>query len=434
MANIRPIRAIRYADPSTLPTRVTPPYDVIDKEMQDAFHESDPYNFIRIDLGWQRDIDTPENDRYTRARQTLFDWLAEGELTIDREPALYVHEQTFTDEGGETITRRGFFSTVELADYEEKIVLPHERTLKGPKIDRLNLMKATECQLSPVFFLYDDPESTIDTALAAVQGDPWSDVTTADGIRHVTWRVTDPASIETVQSFLREKPILIADGHHRYETALAYRDHRRETRLEQPETVAPYECTFGFFVNFRDPGLAVFGTHRAMHDLEGFDFQAFKQQLVDDDAFEILDAPSESDPLRVALADAGEVAPSFGVIASGHDPFIVRYVGSFDSERFDADTPPEVRALDVAVLHEVIIDRQLGVSKEAQEAKTNIHYIKGFSDAVTEAATDAFNVVFLMNATKVEQVDEVCRGGGKMPQKSTYFYPKVLSGLLINPA
>lgn len=432
MADLKPFRAIRYRNSENLDACVTPPYDVISAEQQQAYYDQDPHNFIRIDLGLDRENDAPGSDKYTRARQTIFDWISDGVLSID-EPSVYRHEQTFADETGSVVTRRGFFATIRLADYEEKVVLPHERTLKGPKIDRLNLMKETECHLSPVFFLYDDPDSQVDKTLADNSDEPLADITTADGIRHILWRVTDPAAIATVQEVFKPQPVLIADGHHRYETALAYRAHRREQAIEHHGDAA-YEFTLGFFVNHRDPGLAVFGTHRAMYGLEGLNFDDFKNTLNDEPDFNVSDAPADATALISALADAGGKGPSFAVSSEGKTTFIATYVGGVDSPRFDDETPDEVRELDVAILHEGIIDRLLGVDRAAQEAKTNISYIKGFQDAVDAAQTSKYDVVFLMNPTKVSQVDKVCRSGGKMPQKSTYFYPKVLSGLLINPA
>ncbi len=433
MADIRPFRAIRYSDSVSIDDAVTPPYDVINADQQRAFYEQSPENFVRIDLGVQQESDTHENNRYTRARQTLMDWLAEGILELDKEPCIYYHEQTFQNESGEEMKRKGFFATLRLADYEEGIVLPHERTLKGPKIDRLNLMKETECHLSPVFFLYDDPEGEVDKALASTQK-PVADLKTKDGVRHVLWKVSSPEAIEKVQNFLKDEAVLIADGHHRYETALAYRQHRRNYAVEENSN-APYEFALGFFVNFRDPGLAVFGTHRVVHHLEGFDFDAILTRISERSEFqiEILESDSVED-FRDAVTQAGEKHPSFILLSPGKEACLIRYVGTSDSDLFDDDTPEDVRVLDVAILHEGIFDRMLGLSKSVQEAKTNLKYIKGFDEAYAMRKNDENQLIVLMNATKIEQVNAVCRSGGKMPQKSTFFYPKVLSGLLVNPA
>lgn len=433
MAEIRPFRAIRYSKDVVLDEVVTPPYDVINDAQQKAFYEQSKSNFIRIDLGYQNDTDTSDNNRYTRARQTMMDWIATGVLAIDSEPALYFHEQTFKNEAGFEMTRKGFFATIRLAEYEEGIVLPHERTLKGPKIDRLNLMKESECHLSPVFFLYDDPERVVDKALAS-EITPIADLKTADGIRHVLWKITDPEAIEIAQNFIDKDAVLIADGHHRYETALAYRQHRRDCAIQKDEN-APYEFALGFFVNFHDPGLAVFGTHRVVHSLDAFDYETMLGKITDRSDFEISEIEtSDANEVRSKLAEAGEKYPSFALLTSTTKPLVVSYIGTNDSDLFDAQTPNDVRELDVAILHEGIFDRMLGLSKSVQEAKTNLKYIKGFDEAFNMRGKEENQLIVLMNATKVEQVDAVCRSGGKMPQKSTFFYPKVLSGLLINPA
>ncbi len=438
MADLRPLRALRY-DLDVLGREafalvVTPPYDVIDDRHQDALYAQHPNNFVRIDLNRIQPTDTAENNRYTRARRYLMDWIASGAVTIDREPSVYVHHQTFLNAAGEQVTRRGFLANIRLAEYDESVVLPHERTLRGPKEDRLALMKATETNLSPVFFLYSDPESTLDTALAAaVASSTPASTTTADGIHHELWRVTDPGIIARVTAFMAPQQVLIADGHHRYETALAYREFRRGC-AEEPHDDAAYEFGLGFFVNLDDPGLAVFPTHRVVHDLAGFPgFEPVVARLAAHEEFDVsrLGALDRAGIIS-ALTESGVRGPSFVLLGSG-EPALVRFVGELSSALFSSDTPDEVRALDVCVLHEALLDGMLGISRAAQEEKTNLHYIKGDDpafDAVDDAETQ---IVVLMNATPVDQVDRVCRSGGVMPQKSTFFYPKILSGLVVNP-
>ncbi len=437
MADIRPFRGIRYdldvISADAFSKVVSPPYDVIDYEQQTELYESHPNNFVRIDLNRITDEDTDENDRYTRSRRWMFDWLSDGTLTTDDEPTIYVHHQTFEDATGETVTRRGFLANIRLATYDEEIVLPHERTLRGPKKDRLALMKATESNLSPVFFLYSDPESTIDEVLeAAIAGQTAARVETDDGIVHELWRVTDPAAHATLMEFMEPESVLIADGHHRYETALAYRDFRRRTAEEKRED-APYEFALGFFVNQEDPGLAVFPTHRVVHSVSDFaGLDAVIDELTAHDEFDVQRIENDPDTIQARLTESGDIGPSFVLLGDGA-PALVRFTGDLDSDLFDDETPDQVRALDVCVLHEALLDGMLGISKEAQEAKTNLDYVKGWEKAFAAADSDDTQLVVLMNPTPVEQVDRVCRSGGKMPQKSTFFYPKILSGLVINP-
>ncbi len=445
MAEIKAFRGIRFhADRFTnseLAKIVAPPYDVIDADEQDALYASHPNNIVRLDLNRIQAGDDSENNRYTRSRRYLMDWLGTGVLRVEDAPALLVHVQDFSDENGVRHSRRGFISLTRLSEYDEGVVLPHERTLKGPKIDRLDLMKATECNLSQVFFLYDDPDRKVDALLGEPpEGVEIVDITTPDGIRHRMWPVYEEQIHEQVAAVLADKPILIADGHHRYETALAYRDFRRSV-AEEPDADALYEYVMAFMVNIHDPGLQVFATHRVVHGTADFDFQKLQQSLEAAPYFDVqtltVDAETvaeKSADLQKALQKSGEVGPSFVLLAGqSEQALLVRFTGDGNSPIFDDETPAEVRALDVAILHEGIIDRMLGVHKAAQEAQTNLGYIKGFEDAV-RAADDANNqLVVLMNPTPVEQVNSVCLSGGKMPQKSTYFYPKILSGLVINP-
>lgn len=438
MADVRPFRAIRYrttALGAPLEAVVAPPYDVIDDAEQRTLYERHPNNVVRMDLNEIKAGDDVENNRYTRARRHLMDWLATGILAVDDVPAVYGHTQTFVDETGKTITRRGFLARIKLAEYSEGVVLPHERTLRGPKEDRLALMKAVECNLSPVFLLYEDAESRVDRALeSARQAQTTMVANTVDGIEHVTWPVFDETVQQVVTEHLQAQSVLIADGHHRYETALAYRDWRRQV-AEEPQDEAPYDFVLAFFVNAKDPGLAVYPTHRVVHDVEGFHAEALFARLERDTRFEVspVDASDrDAARLRSALEAAGQKAPSFMMLTTG-GARLVSYVGDFQNELFDDETPQEVRELDVAVLHEAILDRALGISKAAQEAKTNLGYIKGFEPALAALDDPSNQLIVLMNPTPVAQVDRVCRSGGKMPQKSTFFYPKVLTGLLINP-
>lgn len=442
MAKLEAFRGIRFNEErfgAEIGALVAPPYDVIDAAEQDELYARHPNNIVRLDLNREQSSDHAENNRYTRARRHLMDWLARGILRVEDAPGIYVHHQTFADGRGGQVTRRGFISLVGLAEYEEGIILPHERTLRGPKVDRLELMKATECNLSQIFMLYDDPESVVDGWLEdAIAGtDPVIDITTPDDIEHKLWVVQDEVLLAKIEQFFADQSLLIADGHHRYETALAYREFRREV-AEEEVTDPLYENVVTFLVNMRDPGLAVFPTHRVVHGVDGFDGAGLISKIAASEHFDVR-ALASQDPrdgagLIATCEEAGQHHPSFILIAEGVDhPHLVQFVGDASAPLFDEETPEQVRKLDVAVLHEGIIDRMLGISKDAQEAKTNLRYKKKLGEAIAELDDPSTQLLVIMNATPVEQVDEVCRSGGKMPQKSTYFYPKILSGLVINP-
>lgn len=458
MAEIKPFRGIRYhweqLDDREMKSLVAPPYDVIDEQQQEELYRSHPANVVRLDLNRIKRNDNGDDNRYERARRHLFDWMADGTLVVDRSPTIYIHEQEFVDESGRRHTRRGFIALVRLEDYEERVVLPHERTLKGPKEDRLQLMKATECNLSQIFFLYDDPPANVDEILFETVDaglEPQVDICTDDGICHRLWSVTDAAKHSQVHELLDSSPLLIADGHHRYETALAYRNFRRRID-EDPAEDAPYEYVMGFFVNMHDPGLQVFPTHRIVHSLSSFDFDAFSRQVDDSPQFEVEPIDGETlddiEELRSRLAANGEQFPSFAMVTPGGSQGIwVRYVGDEDAPFFDDETPESVRRLDVSILHDGIFDSILGIDREAQRDMSHLAYVKSWEGA--EEALDgkiknweeaegipsapSTQMVVFMNPTRVSQVNDVCMSGGKMPQKSTYFYPKILSGLALNP-
>ncbi len=442
MADIKGFRALRYntdaldADAADV---VAPPYDVIDEDEQGELYERHAANVIRLILNREHPDDSPENNRYTRARRHLMDWMARGIMRQDANPGLYLHHQTFQDAHGAEHTRSGFLGAVRLATYDEEVVLPHERTLRGPKIDRLNLMKACECNMSPVFFLYDDPERKVDALLEAhrEQAEEMDITTEGDGIRHKLWPVFEEEALDEIAEVLADSQLLIADGHHRYETALAYRDFRREV-AEEPQENAPYDYVMAFMVNIHDPGLQVFGTHRVVHGVEDFDLDELIDRLEASEVFDVSglseDLVDDALGLEKRLAEAGQSAPSFILLSKERPaPILVKYTGDESADIFDDETPDQVRRLDVSILHEGLIDRMLGISKEDQEAKTNLRYIKKLEQAVDARNGEDVQLVALMNPTPVEQVVEVCQSGGKMPQKSTFFYPKILSGLTINP-
>ncbi len=440
MADVRGFRAIRYDDDRFAEGKhdvVAPPYDVIDEAEQRSLYEQHPNNIIRLILNRQREDDSPENNRYTRARRHLMDWLAEGVLSRDPKPALYPHYQTFEDIAGREHTRRGFLGLVRLQPYDDRVILPHEQTLRGPKEDRLKLMKACECNMSPIFLLYDDPEHRVDELLGDHRGESRLDVTTEhDDIRHRTWRVDDGEAVCSVAGELRDKQMLIADGHHRYETALGYRDFRRSVEEDDHREDPPYDYTLAFFANMHDPGLQVFPTHRMIYGVDGFDADALRDSLVDSSYFETETLPARlsdhQDELVERLEAAGGESPSFVLMQSAWEaPLLVRFTADTDAPVFDAETGESVRQLDTAILHEAILDRMIGIDKEAQKNKTNLHYTRDLDEAM--AGVEDHQLVVLMNATGVDEVVDVCKSGGKMPQKSTYFYPKVLSGLAINP-
>ncbi len=434
MAEVRPFRAVRYNPDKVGPLVdvVTPPYDIIDEALQNELYERSPHNFVRLDFGKTSEADTDSDNRYTRAAETYADWVEDTVLMRDPRPCFYVYHQTFEVDGA-PVTRRGFLCTIRVCDYDERVILPHERTLKGPKKDRLDLMRATESQMSQLFMLYDDPQRAIDKAFEAFcEEQSIIDIETADGIRHQLWIVHDDETIAWVQERLAKEQLLIADGHHRYETALAYRN---EVAADNPESPAAF--ALAYLANSEDPGLAVWPTHRAIHSVADLDQDAWLKKL--SEYFVAIPIPADvaPDELPAMLQRAGADAPSFVLLTRDSEGEAQRLLLTLDivsaSEELDAlDVVGPARLLDVTVLHDFILAKLTGVSLEAQAQKLNVRYPRSLDAAFAEAARDDVQAVFVMNPTPISRIRAVCNAGGFMPQKSTYFYPKVLSGLVIN--
>lgn len=432
MAEIRPFRALRYnpAQVSNLLDVVTPPYDVIDEKLQNELYARHPWNFVRLDLTRLEEGETDNMLKYSRAAETLQDWRDKGVMTRDEAPSFYVYHQTF-DADGKTVVRKGFICGVRVHDYDKKVVLPHERTLRGPKIDRLELMKATNTQMSQIFLLYNDPAKRVDAALdAQVARDADIDIVTPeDGIRHQIWVVSDEATIALVQDAIADDQLLIADGHHRYETAVAFRDLEASTGEPRPR-----DYTMAYLANGADPDLIVWPTHRAVHSVAGFDMARWLEAIRPFFDVQELDVTTTPDALEALKKHSDKVAYVVAYNDAGTVRFLLLTLRLADAQaELDAlDVVDAARTLDVTVLHDFILAKHTGVDLEAQAQKTNIRYPR-FEAEVDQALQDPqVNLVFLMNATPIAQIREVCVTGGFMPQKSTYFYPKVLSGLVVN--
>jgi uncharacterized protein (DUF1015 family) len=427
MAEIAPFRGILYDPKKAGPADrlLAPPYDVISPAEREQLAALDPHNVVRLIL--PKDAQGGDSDeKYALAARDLQAWLAAGVLRRDDAPAFYRYHQTFTAEG-KTTTRKGFICRVRLARFSEGIVLPHERTLAGPKADRLKLKRAARAHLSQVFGLYSDPGRVTDQPFEAVEAEaPLLDGTTSDGVRQRLWRLTDAAAQQRVVAALADKKIYIADGHHRYETMLALRD---ELRAEAKSPRSSVEYGSIFLANMDDPGLLVFPTHRVVHGLPSFNRRAVVESARR--FFTVEEAPlGEAAAVRERLAHKGHAAPSFALATADGVAYL--------SLRGDVDLPslkgPAVlRTLDVTVLHALVIEEILGIDRAAQERQTNLRYVKDTAQALAEVRVPGVQAVLVMNPTRVSQVKEVADAGEVMPQKSTFFYPKLASGLVINP-
>jgi uncharacterized protein (DUF1015 family) len=439
MADVRPLPGIRYADTANIAALVTPPYDVISPEAQDRYYARDPHNIIRLELGRDEPGDDALNNRYTRAAVSFAEWRLNGILHQDA-PAFYLYEQSFSGGAGTTYKRLGLLARVRLEPWEAGVILPHERTLSKPKDDRLKLYRACAANLSPLMALYDDRKGELAKALGRVRRrKPTVEMTDEAGEGHRLWIVQDEELTAKVTAFFAKRQLYIADGHHRYETGLAYRDEVAEIRKELLEQdTANY--TLMSLSAIEDPGLLVLPTHRILRDLAPDRLAALRPTLERHFAVESLGADASPDHALVSLAaDVSGDAPAF-VLAQPGDTLLLRLrpsgraaMAALGGEHATASAA--WRALDVAVLHELILNQGLGISDDAVRAGEHVSYTRDAAAALTAAreGRDGTQLAVLIRPTPPSAIRDVARAGDRMPQKSTYFYPKLLTGLVINP-
>jgi uncharacterized protein (DUF1015 family) len=419
MAEVRPFQGLRYnLQKVPLEKVVTQPYDKISNEMRERYYSSDPHNIVRVILGKAEENDTEANNVYTRAAATLREWRKTAVLEPMRTPALLVYFQRFTVPGtDQQRLRKGFIGLGHLEDYSKKIVYPHERTLAGPKLDRLQLLRHTRTHFEQIFMLYDDEEQRIDRVLdQAATSPPAIDVTDEYGVSHLLWLLEDPAVLSDIQRTMSDKKLIIADGHHRYETALAYRDEMRAQGKKQDD--APHEWLPMTFFNMRSPALTVLATHRVVGKLQHFDSASFLKRA--EEFFEMESAPTEPRAFATALQDAGNHRLTIGV-ATSDGRRVLLGLKNMEKER----------ELDVAVLHRLLIEQCLGITEDAVKHESNITYVREFGMALNAVAEGRAQVCFLLNPVRLDQMRDIVYEGKVMPQKSTDFYPKVLSGLVL---
>jgi uncharacterized protein (DUF1015 family) len=427
MARIAPFRALRFDQGrfADLARLLAPPYDVISETQRKELEASHPRNIVHLDLP-RGEADA----RYENARAQLERWLAEGTLRQDARPALYRYEQRFTFTGAagpQQYTRKGFISLIELSPFSARVVLPHEHTLSGPKVDRFKLIHATRAHFSQVFSLYRDPAGTIEATLdRACVATPDVDATTPDGCRHRLWVVTDEAVIAAVARGLAPRSVMIADGHHRYETMLAIRDSLRPANVPLGHSLADWGVMF--FARADDPGLLVLPTHRMVHGLSAEALDSLAERCRP--WFDVVSG-SEEDAAAIEerLSREGEKAVIFGLRRAGAAGT------TWLNLRPDADLarlgPPTLARLDVSVLHGLVLNPLLGIGSEAMASQSNLTYSHDLRETLGRVAASQVQAAFLMNATKVSQVLDACEAGFVLPQKSTYFQPKLATGLVM---
>jgi uncharacterized protein (DUF1015 family) len=432
MAHVFPFRALRYNQERVRAADVvTQPYDKITPAMQSRYYEASPYNLVRIILGRVEPDDNGRNV-YTRATEHYQQWRRDGVLVEDPAPAIYVYSQRFSVPGDSqrVLERRGFIALGQLEDYSRGVIFRHEQTLSAPKADRLNLLRATGAHFEQIFMLYSDPEQSLDAALSS-SAPPEIDVLDEYGVQHRMWRMSDAAAIQKVQAAMEEKKLIIADGHHRYETALNYRNERRASTGSagaQPSN-APYERMMMTFVNMDASELLILPTHRVVHDLPNFQGGEFVRMAREFFSFEQIPGEPEGHTLANQIAEDSDDATVLAAVTQNGSWILRARPGAADS--LLAGLSPRQRRLDVVQLHRVLLENVLGICEEAIRAQTNVAYLRDAAEAVARVRGGAADVAFLMNPASIAQVRDVAFAGEVLPQKSTDFYPKLLSGLTV---
>jgi uncharacterized protein (DUF1015 family) len=427
MPDIHPFRALRYNLQKVSASQVvTQPYDKITPAMQERYYAASPYNLVRIILGRREQADNTVENVYTRAAAYARDWRSQGILQPDSQPSIYTYTQTFTSPAGGNCERRGFIALGRIEDYSAKVVFRHEQTLAKPKADRLDLLRATRAHYEQLFLLYED-SGEIDSLLRPKSGAaPAIDVTDEYGVAHRVWQISDPQVLASVQEMMRDRKLVIADGHHRYETALNFRDECRKS-AGKADAEAPYEFVMMTFVNVNDPGLLVLPTHRVVHSLQSFSVDQFRKSAGEIFTVESVSGALDAAKAAALLRDRGSSGTALMAVTQQGN-FLLHSPKTANS-KFLAGLSERQKSLDVVVLHKCLLEGVLKLSEESIRNQENLSYIRDAGEAIGQVRSGAANVAFLMNPCPVQKVKEIAFAGEVMPQKSTDFYPKLLSGL-----
>ncbi|MEG0615269.1 MAG: DUF1015 domain-containing protein [Oscillospiraceae bacterium] len=422
MAEIRGFKGLRF-NGGDLNTLVCPPYDIISEDERNAFLETNEHNIIRLELP------VGEN-RYKTAGETLKKWLSDGVLAKDAKDAIYVYEMEFSVDGKKNSVK-GFVSLVKLEEFSKGIILPHEETLSKAKTDRFNLMSETFCNFSQIYSLYMDNDGTYSLIDNCSKGKPDMEVVDADKTVHRMWCVTDEGVINAVAAAFADKKLYIADGHHRYETALNFHKHLCETGFEGENSSSNLSGYISMMlVNMENSGLVVFPTHRIVRDLSGFN-----SAEVIDQCKKYFDISEEKGIQNVneklsEFYKKGEKAFAFYDGGDGYKLMVLR-----EKTAVKALLPQMSDAycnLDVSILHSLVLEKIFGIDKENMANQTNLTYTRSLDEAVGAVRSGKANCTFILNPTRVSEIRDVALAGEKMPQKSTYFYPKLITGLVMN--
>ncbi len=433
MADVQPLRGIRYAREivGDLSQIITPPFDVISPEAQARYYERNPYNVIRLELGKENSEDDLLDNRYTRAASTYAEWRLHGVLRQESVPCYYLYQQEFTH-GGKSYTRTSLLARVRLEPWSARVVLPHEHTMTKLKDDRLHLLQACATNFSPIMCMYEDPQSRMRRLLSSYAANPALQITDEVGEAHRLQPITDAAQIDLIQNFFAERQLYIADGHHRYETALNYRNEELTKRKELYKDDA-INFVMMALIDIDDPGFLVLPTHRILFNLSPEMLGRLSPQSLERYFTVREPGNATSDELLVEqLAQAAADSPS--LVISTPEQNLLLTINEQGRQRMEQSGHSEAwNALDVAIAHLLVLEDLLGISAEDLTKGSYIRFTSEARDALQAVAMRQTQAALLLNPTKVRQVVDVALADDRMPQKSTYYYPKLITGLVLNP-
>lgn len=440
MAVVAPFRGIIYNSQkmTDLSSVITPPYDVISPEQQDSYHALHPYNIIRVDLGKQNPQDTEKDNRYTRAA-LLFDlWQREKVLVRDPSPAIYIYKVHYSLPERGDLVRTGLISLVGLEPFDSGVIRPHEQTFSRPKMDRLQLLEHCRAQFCPIFSFYVDPEDAIQNLLSSrAPSQPFIDYNDNQGLRHQVWRVTDPPALKSVQGLFQEKALYVADGHHRYETGLNFKAamQKHDPHLRKD---SPFNFTLMFLCNAKDPGLVILPVHRLLCGKAAPDDKVFEERIRRNFQIERFPfAPENRKKVGREFLDRlkakGKESPTIGVFTLSPPFFyLLTLKGDYLGEKGDESVHPLLGKLDVVVLSRLILEKVIGFDREELDHEGVIEYLSDTQKALETVESGRCRMAFILNPTTIDQIRVIAEASLIMPRKSTFFYPKTPTGLVMN--
>ena len=443
MAKIIPFKGILYNKEKIRDIKdvVAPPYDVISPAEQEELYKRHENNVVRLILGKESDSDTPDNNRYTKARDSFDSWQRDSILIKDAFPSIYVYSQEYhlgETEGFEKKRRLGFIALSKLEDFGEGKIHPHENTLAKPKEDRLKLMQHCNANFSSIFGLFSDPSKRIDSVLKDyMRHSPLYDMVDDAGMRHTLWAIRDNRAIKIITSVMSDKQIFIADGHHRYETAINYRNEMRG-KLPNFSGEELYNYVMMYFTNTNSEGLSILPIHRLVSNLSDFDKKKIVEKAgeffnIEKLSFNESDEKTVKQKLFSDIKERGEKEHIFGMYL-GNDEYLLLTLKDEDvlDRLITNSRHPSWKKLDVTILHTLLIEKVLGVSEKNLAEQKNITYTISEDEAIKDVKAGKYQIALFLNPTKIEEVKDVATAGEKMPQKSTFFYPKLITGLVMN--